>query len=125
MDQVKLLRHVADNLEAGRDVGHGLVRVLFGYQNPDKESLYLWNPELYEIAPRTRIINEVEVPAPMDKEPDIGSSYWCEAPATSSCSFCTIWAGDLTDKMRFDRGMCYNSSSAAAVNCKARYGIVD
>jgi hypothetical protein len=123
MNTVELLRYVADNLEAGRSVGHGLLHKGEESRAENISELAYMCPESYSLAPRTRIINGVEVPAPMDKEPAAGSTYWCEAPAAGNCSFRASWVGDPADKMRFRRGQCYDSPEAAAANCKARYGL--
>lgn len=124
MNQVELLRHVADNLEAGRDAGHGLLyngkKLLV---TTSVECICFGFSDAYSLATRTRIINGVEVPAPMDKEPFRGQRYWMECAWAKDLSTSTQWGFSSDDKLRFFRGLCYDSQEAAAANCKARYGI--
>jgi hypothetical protein len=119
MNTVELLRYVADNLEAGRDEAHGLVK--YGAAK-DFQGVMLREPRLYSLAPRTRIINGIEVPAPMDKEPKIGEIYWFEHIGREEMADDFRWIGDDIDKRLFSIGI-HETAEAAAANCKARYGI--
>lgn len=118
MNQVELLRHVADNLEAGRPAGHGLL-----CNGKTVESIAFGCPGAYSLAPRTRIINGVEVPAPMDKRPEKSMRYWIEAPQFEELCDSTTCDGCRQDFRFFELGLCYESAEAAAANCRARYGI--
>lgn len=123
MNQVELLRHVADNLEAGRDAGHGLMLCNQPCIARSAGAICYSQPHDYSLAPRTRIINGIEVPAPMDKEPENGQPYWYESPPIDRLCAWNKWRGDPIDRLRFARGLCYLTEESAAANCKARYGI--
>lgn len=120
MDHIALLKHVIGNLRAGLSEGQGLVRSGFGFCDPCEVNLD--RPDIYELAPVKHIVNGIQVPLPLDKEPECGSMYWCESPENKSmyCGF--VWTGNADDRMRFERKICYSTSLAASENCMARYG---
>lgn len=122
MVQVELLRHVADNLEAGRTAGHGLIYNGKKLVTVSVKGISFSHPDWYLLAPRTRIINGVEVPAPMDKEPKSCQVYWFEDIASADMASDFRWNGDDIDKRLFHVGI-HETHEAAAANCKARYGI--
>lgn len=122
MNQVEILRHVADNLEAGRDAGHGLVLWNQPCLAKSAGEIFFSQHHEYSLAPRTRIINGVEVPAPMDKEPEIGEIYWFEHIGREEMADDFRWIGDDIDKRLFSIGI-HETAEAAAANCKARYGL--
>lgn len=123
MNQVELLRHVADNLEAGRPAWHGLLCNGKASAVESVEGIAFGLSCVYSLAPRTRVINGVEVPVPVDKAPAAGSRYWIEAPQFDDCAVSLGWTDDSQDNRFFALGLCYDSKEAAAANCKARYGI--
>lgn len=122
MNTVELLRYVADNLEAGRPIGHGLLYKGKKSSAISAEGIAFCSPELYSLAPRTRVINGIEVPAPMDKEPEIGEIYWFEHIGREEMADDFRWIGDDIDKRLFSIGI-HETAEAAAANCRARYGI--
>lgn len=124
MDQVELMEHVLDNLKAGRPAGHGLLKDgAHASTAVSAGNIAFSHPEIYSVAPRTRIINGVEVPEPMDKEPESGTQYFVESISSDGFARSFLWTGTSYDIMRFERGQCYESEEAATANCKARYGI--
>lgn len=75
----ELLRHVADNVENGRNAGHGLIM----YNEPsvaDHPTQITWvRSEAYSLAPRMVRINGMEVKAGMSKAPKDGEEiYVCD-----------------------------------------------
>lgn len=123
MTKSELLRHMLANVESGRACFHGLL-----YKNETTTRVLDFAELLdladgFSIAPRTRVINGFTVPAPMEKEPEKGTPYFCENPASTSWVHGAYrWDGDATDKQRFMIGI-HTTSESAAANCKARYGI--
>jgi len=125
MNQVELLRHVANNIEAGRPSGHGL---LFDGKRSDAltpDGVLYDRPLRYSLAPRTRMINGVECPMPIEVEPGNGERYWTEAPYNAEYAIVAVWGSYNIDRIRLERGICYPSKEAAIVSCKARYGFTD
>ena len=122
MNQAELLRHVAGNLEAGRDEAHGLVK---DGAAKDFQGVMLREPRLYSLAPRTRIINGVEVPAPMDKEPKVGDYYWFECALNGMhhdvFGRSEQWCGSSNlEKKLFEAGAIYKTQDDADKNYRAR-----
>lgn len=122
MEAWDLLRHVADNLEAGRAPSYGLFYM--GQQSiaESVNDIDFGECDDYSLAPRTRVINGFTVPAPMENKPDLRQGYWYESPTEPSFALGSHWAGDNADQHRFAIGI-YETAEAAAANCKARYGI--
>lgn len=68
MDHIALLKHVIGNLRAGLSEGQGLVRSGFGFCDPCEVNLD--RPDIYELATVNNVFNGIEVPLPLDKEPE-------------------------------------------------------
>ena len=122
MNQIELLRHVADNLEAGRETGEGLL--IDGLtSNATSVSGVRWNDsECYTLAPRTHTVNSFVVPAPMDVEPDKNSPFFAIALSSKNLTPCYKWYGDSEDITLFRRGVCFHTQEAAQQNALAMLG---
>lgn len=125
MRQIELLRHVANNLEAGRDLTHGLLfngKTITDVLSVD--DLLFDDSHLYSLAPRTRLINGIETPEPI-YEAKSGQLVWIEDPRKKDCCKPIFWTCGTGAELALSRGLCYDSEEAAATNCRARYDILD
>jgi hypothetical protein len=78
----------------------------------------------YRIKPTTRMINGVECPVPLSEEPEQGTAYYVEDPAEEAFTYEYFWSvSPMADDLFFKRGICYATPEAAAMSCKARYGV--
>jgi len=73
MELHELLRHVADNTEAGRPAGHGLLYMGEPSRVQKPESVELRRHQNYELAPNTVVINGIEVTAGVEDVSDLGA----------------------------------------------------
>lgn len=115
-----LLRHIADNEEAGLDWCAGLNFKLGG--GPNWEDV-IDNPEWFSLKPKTRMVNGFEVPAPMSKKPANGQTYFSTYFENESYVGDYSWANDDVDNLLFKRNICFSEPEAAAANAKAMLGI--
>lgn len=116
----QVLRHVADNLDAGRPEGHGLQLASGGdFENP------IWGAakgEQYRLKPRTRMLNGFEVPAPMDVMPEVGEKYWIVVMHRDKGVVDVNFTKHETDYILFDRGFMFATKEDAIANFKAICG---
>jgi len=76
MKQEELLRHMADNLEVGNPAGHGLLYKGMVSRTKRPENISIHAPQYYELAPKTVVINGIEVDRGVDFEPKKGQEYF-------------------------------------------------
>ena len=118
MNQVELLRHVADNIEAGRPAGYGL------YFNGVESMIQLAgaiefnDPELYSLTPSTVIINGIEVERGVDDEPYKNVTYWYPDFSNMLCDF-RYWQGSPFDKKMLENGLVFLKEYKAIAMAKA------
>ena len=125
MNQIELLRHVADNLEAGRDAACGLLfrgQILTLASDSNLDAFAWGAPEAYTLAPRTHTVNSFVVPSPMDIEPEIGDLYFVSNLQMDEFDPRTTWDGDQMDAKRLSRGLCFTTKEAAQQNALAMLG---
>ena len=116
MNQIELLRHVADNLEAGRAAGIGLLFNECSLVSTSISNIWWGKSNLYTLAPRTHEVNGFTVPAPIDVEPDYGIIYYVLRLDADDLSYPKSWEGDTFDKRSFNRGLCFSTRKAAQQN---------
>lgn len=119
----QVLRHVADNLDAGRPEGHGLQ---FEAPGTFKDAVNpIWGAasgKQYRLKPRTRMLNGFEVPAPMDVIPEKGMEYWSPCVVASSGVTGAEFTGHEMDYCIFHRGFMFATKEDAIANFKAICG---
>tara|TARA_R110000851_G_scaffold329453_1_gene501356 strand:+ start:67 stop:450 length:384 start_codon:yes stop_codon:yes gene_type:complete len=117
MNQIELLRHVADNIEAGRDTGCGLA--LDGKANP---IIHWLSGAQYTLAPRTHKVNGFVVPAPMMEKPKQEEEIWLSMPTDDEWSECDKWNDHPIFYRYLERGLCFTTKEAAQQNALAMLG---
>jgi hypothetical protein len=121
----ELLRHVADNVEAGKDAGDGLIFA----GDPSRVTLarhIAWDePYEYALAPKTRMINGFEVPAPVRDGSAFGyMQQYFHVDLSGKDLFATsYWVDDWIDNLRLHRGLVFTDNRSASANGKALIGI--
>lgn len=116
----ELLRHVADNLEAGRTEWHGL---LFNGASGDHFRNYSWeHANLYTLAPRTHIVNGFEVPAPLSVAPGSGLPYFLANLTLRGIATKVKWWNDKNDELFLSRKLCFSTEEDALQNGLALLG---
>ena len=73
MELHELLRHVANNAEAGRPAGHGLLYKGEVSRTKKPENISLSYHQFYELAPKTVVINGIEVTAGVEDVSELGA----------------------------------------------------
>ena len=68
---------------------------------------------------RTHVVNGFTVPAPMDKEPSNGDSYFAMSPYVSAYYSENLWSGFQCEKLWLKRGIVHATKEAAIANAKA------
>tara|TARA_R110000772_G_scaffold43692_2_gene100666 strand:- start:1969 stop:2364 length:396 start_codon:yes stop_codon:yes gene_type:complete len=122
MNQVELLRHVADNLEAGRAAGIGLLFNKCSLVSTSISNIWWRKPSFYTLAPRTHKVNSFDVPVPESKELKSREQYYTACP-TATCYFdIHAWVGDAVDLKNLKRGLIHLTPEAAIANGKAMCG---
>ena len=123
MNQIELLRHVADNIEAAMVPFKGLLYQGEAIKTNQALSLFVWDyPEHYTLAPRTHTVNGFVVPAPMDVKPSRGERYNIVDFTEADLLYSYSWAGDPADNRMFKRGLCFTTKEAAQQNALAMLG---
>ena len=89
--------------------------------NGTKWGSWIHNPEewLVRRKQRTHVVNGFTVPAPMDKEPAIGDSYFTMSPYVSEYYSENLWSGFQCEKLWLKRGIVHATKEAAIANAKA------
>lgn len=114
-----LLRHIADNIENGRQPFIGLDHPFIADQH---EKLFLY-PEKFSLAPRTHVVNGFKVPAPEIKEPKHKDKYWASDYTEEDWACNYVWQGLEFDRLAFERRSVFLTKEAAVANAKAEKGI--
>ena len=117
MNQIELLRHVADNLEAGIATCSGLQR-----NGRSVTHINLPNSDEYTLAPRTHTVNSFVVPAPLTEPPAMGTAYFIASPLTDAYFNHSNWDGYKLDLKYLNRGAVHLTKEAAQQNALAMLG---
>lgn len=110
LTQQEVLRKMADNLDSGESFGFGMVieggPVQTSAKDFDAEDIILIARanNIYE-APRTRTINDIEVPAPDSGMPEAGVYYWHLKSCDKKGYSVDIWEGTDYDHRCFKNGL--------------------
>ncbi len=112
-----LLRHIADNVENGKDWCDGLVSDKPWSMKED----VMTNYHTFELAPRTHDVNGFTVPAPEVKKPDGG--YFYPKLEDDEYYWDADWDSHELDELRLERGLIHLTKEAAIANAKAMLGI--
>ena len=123
MNLIELMSQVLGNLEAGRVFNN---RLLFKGAPSPATSLFeiAWNnPELYTLAPRTRIVNGFEVPVAESEAPKHDTLYFIEDLLDKDYYDTYTWVGDSSDIRALARDILHLSPENAIANTKAKLGI--
>jgi hypothetical protein len=117
MNQVELLRHVANNLESGRATFSGMQR-----NGRSVTHMPLPDSDEYTLAPRTHEVNDFTVPAPMDVKPAYGIIYYVPSLFSINYTNSTNWGNCAIDQRAFSRGLTFATNEAAQQNALAMLG---
>ena len=117
MNQIELLRHVADNLEAGIATCSGLQR-----NGRSVTHINLPNSDEYTLAPRTHTVNSFVVPAPMVVKPKQEEEIWIPMPTDDEWAECGKWNDHPIFYRYLERGLCFATKLAAQQNALAMLG---
>lgn len=116
----ELLRHVADNVEAGRSAGHGLLYKK-GFEDEEKAYGIFWNdPEGYELANRTHTVNGFEVPSPESEGLCDGQVYFHPSHELREGFYKNKWFGESDDFSLLKNKQVFLTKEAAIANQKAQ-----
>lgn len=120
-----LLRHVADNVEAGRHTVHGLL--LNGetaFQGELGVLDIIWSvSDNYEIAPETHTVNGFEVAMPISVQPSERDTIFISSIENTHHYTVALWTGANYDYRLFNRGLLFATLEDAEANAKAMLGI--
>lgn len=114
-----LLRHVADNVDAARYAGHGLLVDGKPCQIYLAIDICYNHVHRYTLVPRTHEVNGYEVPAPLEQEHSLRSMYFVADPSATSLYSEVAWHGSFHDRAMFQRGNCFATREGAIQNAKA------
>lgn len=73
----------------------------------------------YRVAPRTILVNGVEVPAPEKDEPEYGESYFLVQSDEEDYVCALAWTGDDCDWRWLNRGLVYLDKESAIARAQA------
>ena len=122
MNQAELLRHVADNLEAGRAAGFGLLFNECSLVSTSISNIWWGKPSLYTLAPRTHEVNGFTVPAPIDFKPVYNYAYYTASTAGKELTGCLLWTGSEYCLLMLARNVLFATKEAAQQNALAMLG---
>ena len=125
MNQIELLRHVADNIEAGRDASCGLLfrgQILTLASDSNLDAFAWGAPEGYTLAPPTHTVNGFVVPAPEDVEPDLGVTFYTAATSMRDFAGLVEWSCSGYCELMLARGVIFATKLAAQQNALAMLG---
>ena len=122
MNQVELLRHVADNLEAGKEAGAGLIYNGRTSGSIDAKDIRLDTHKLYTLAPRTHEVNGFTVPAPIDVEPVTNVVRYTAATDGGDLASPLLWTGSEYCLLMLTRNVLFATKEAAQQNTLALLG---
>ena len=113
-----LLRHIADNVENGKDQLDGLISPpLANYRD------VFTNSDAFSLAPRTHVVNGFTVPAPEVDALALDDVYFIGEPSSVDWHTEYTWYADNSDKRFLERGLVHLTKEAATANAKAMLGI--
>ena len=99
---------------AWMDFGYGVSHVTIREINEFSKS-----PFEYRIAPRTILVNGVEVPAPEKNAPSTGTPYFLPCITTEDLCTKITWDGGCADNLWLARGLVYMDEESAIARAKA------
>ena len=117
MNQVELLRHVADNLEAGRDELDGITH----HENYILRDITNF-PEMFRIKVKRHKVNNFTVPAPLTEPPANGTYYYIASIHSDDCFLSAVWDGHPLDNRYLRRRLIHLTKAAAQQNALAMLG---
>jgi hypothetical protein len=123
MNRIELLRHVANNLEAGRAAGSGLH---YNGHNSNAPRIYhiQWDAfDIYTLAAHTHKVNNYTVPAPESKEPSAGVRYYISATSSRDFTRTFVWDGGPYCLLMLTRKVLFLTKEAAQQNTLALLGL--
>ena len=121
----EILRHIADNMEAGRDQAYGLLvdgRPSNLNLNGSEGYLFMAHEEKYTLAPRTHTVNGFIVPSPMGVKPSRGERYSIIDFTEADLLQVLPWRDDPADNRSFKRGLCFTTRLDVQQNALAMLG---
>lgn len=115
LTKAEILRHIADNLENGRDMWDGLI-----YWNGEQAGVgrsidYVMVNCAVCLQPRTFTINDIELPAPMSEEPECDRIYFHLDPAWEGGYNYKYWEDSKADYSRLENGIWENEDDIKKV----------
>ena len=122
MNQIELLRHVADNLESGKEAGAGLLYNGSASVSINPKDIRLDTHKLYTLAPRTHEVNGFTVPAPLTEPPANGTYYYIASTEQDYLFLSSSWDGLPLDYKYLRRGLIHLTEEAAQQNALAMIG---
>ena len=99
---------------AWMDFGYGVSHVTVREINEFSKS-----PFEYRVAPRTIMVNGVEVPAGEKEAPSKGATYYVPDQAEESLAYDFSWSDDDMDARFLERGLVYLDKESAIARAKA------
>lgn len=116
-----ILRHMADNVENGRDA---FDRLIYCGKKPGNFRAWyagdiLKHSEHFTIAPKTHMVNGFEVPAPMTEKPEDGDVVFISSVSSRTWVIARKWSDDEYVIGMFNRGMCHSEYNSAIYNAQA------
>jgi len=73
----------------------------------------------YRLAPRTILVNGVEVPSPEKVSPEVGATYYVPDQSEESLAYGFSWGDDEMDARFLERGLVYLDKESAIARAKA------
>ena len=99
---------------AWMDFGYGVSHVAIREINEFSKSQFE-----YRIAPRTILVNGVEVPGPEKDAPEVGATYYVPDQSEESLAYDFSWGDDDMDARFLERGLVYLDKESAIARAKA------
>jgi len=125
MNQVELLRHVADNIEAGRSAGHGLMYRGCYIDGSSTGCIDFTSNDLYQFAPKNVIINGIEVERGVDKSLPRGKDYYVPSLFDPKLYAATFWDGGDAHFKRVEKGIVFKDKEKAIAMAEAMLNFQD
>jgi hypothetical protein len=116
-----LLRHIADNIENGKEWFVELECKNLG-NRPTWDDV-VDHHDWFKLAPRTHMVNGFEVPAPDTVKPQKYTAIFNGDPSMKGWCIETAWHGTEIDLRMLERGNVFLTREAAIANAKAEKGI--
>lgn len=68
---------------------------------------------------KTIVISSIEVPAPLDIEPELDAEYWITSPAADCLALKSKWCSSLNEKLWLKRGLLHSTRENAMTHAQA------